>query len=101
MRIIGCDLRARQQTVEPFLTGKCFDFVSWIFQVAGASIQLKGRIRRIFASDAFPCQPQLAYGQDRFSFPNNFIASVSDSDTLAHFFCRLMVWPAGHSKTIR
>src|SRR5262252_869303 len=47
-------------------------------QVAGASIQLKGSIRRSLASDAFPCQPQLACGHDSSSPPNNFIASVSD-----------------------
>ena len=62
-----------------------------VLQVTGASIQLKGRIRRSFALDAFPCQPQLAYGQVSSSSPNNFIASVSDSDTLPHFFCRLML----------
>jgi hypothetical protein len=34
--------------------------------------------------------------------PNFFFASVSESDTLLHFFCRLMLrWPLGHSKTIR
>ncbi len=70
-------------------------------QVTGASIQLKGRIRRSFAFDAFPCQPQLAYGHDSSSSPNSFIASASDSDTLPHFFCRLMLCPLGHSKTIR
>lgn len=60
-------------------------------QVAGESIQLKGRIRMSLALDAFPCQQQLAFEQDSSSSPNNFIASASESDTLPHFFCRLML----------
>ena len=59
--------------------------------VAGESIQLKGRIRTSFVLDAFPCQPQLASEQDNSSSPNNFIALASESDTLPHFFCRLML----------
>lgn len=70
-------------------------------QVAGENIQLNGRIRTSLVLDAFPCQPQLALRQDNSSSPNNFIAWSSDSDTVSHFFCRLMLWPLGHSKTSR
>lgn len=51
--------------------------------------------------DALPCQPQLGLVQARSSFPNIFIASVSERDALVHFLCKLMLWwPLGHSKII-
>lgn len=60
-------------------------------QVAGDSIQLNRRIRRSFVLEALPCQPQLGLVQARSSFPNIFIASVSESDALVHFLCKLML----------
>jgi hypothetical protein len=52
--------------------------------------------------DAFPCHPQLGLVQEISSSPNISMASASESETLLHFFCRLMLWrPLGHSKTIR
>jgi hypothetical protein len=77
-------------------------FRNFAAYVTGESIQLKGRIRSSFVLDAFPCHPQLGFVQERSSSPNILIASSSESDTLLHFFCRLILWrPLGHSKTIR
>ena len=62
-------------------------------QSAGEKIQLKGRIRRSLALDAFPRQPQCGLGQEICSPPNSSIASASESQALEHFRCRLMSWP--------
>jgi hypothetical protein len=69
-------------------------------QAAGENTQLKGRIRRSFALDALPRQPQVGLEQESISSPNIFIASAAESDAFVHFFCKLMGWPLGHSKTI-
>jgi hypothetical protein len=67
-------------------------------QVAGDNTQLKGRIRSSFALHAFPCQPQRGFGQESSSSPKIFMASFSESDTVLHFFCRLIARRSvGHS----
>ena len=70
--------------------------------VTGARIQSKGRIRRSFADDTFPCQPHRGLSQEISSSPKIFMASASESATLEHLRCKLMLcWPLGHAKTIR
>lgn len=65
----------------------------WLFrQIAADRIQLKGKIRRSFVFDAFPCQPQFGFVQKTSSAPNISIASASESETLLHFLSRLIVW---------
>ena len=71
-------------------------------QVVGENIQSKGKIRRSFVLDAFPCQPQFGLAQEIRSSPNIFMASMSESDGLEHFRWKLMLWPLlGHSNTSR
>ena len=65
-------------------------------------IQLNGKIRRSFVLEALPCHPQVGMAQESSSFPNISMAWSSESERLAHFFCKLMLWwPLGHSKTNR
>lgn len=85
----------RAQSREPF-------GVPYGAQSAGEKIQLKGKIRRILALDAFPRQPQCGLAQEITSPPNSSIASCSESEPLEHFRWRLISWPPlGHSKTNR
>ena len=59
-------------------------------------------MRRSRVLEALPCQPQEGLEQERFSLPNIFMASASESEVLRHFFSRLMFLRSlGHSKTIR
>ena len=71
-------------------------------QSAGEKTQLKGRIRRSLALDAFPRQPHCGLAQEIFSPPNSSIASSSESEALEHFRCRVMSCPPlGQTKTNR
>ena len=98
-----CWWRIRARHAVPLLTrgdegSLDFYFDSWLrfarwgrCYVAGARIQSKGKMRRSLVLEALPCQPQAGFVQAISSLPNIFMASVSESERLVHFFCRLIL----------
>jgi len=69
-------------------------------QLTAENIQSKGRIRRILVFETFPCQPHFGLSQEISSSPKSLIASISESDGMTHFRCKVMLWPPlGHANT--